>query len=304
MPPKLAFSTLACPDWTWSELIRNATRYGYTGLEVRLLRGETNLLALPEFQPDQLAARRQECAALGLEVCGLSSSVRFDYAEPAQVEEQLGIGRRYLELAQQLDAGFVRVFGDVLPPESQPGDRQRRFDQIAAGLRKLGQAAREVGVMVLMETHGDFADSRLMQRMMQAVDHPAVGALWDTHHPWRFYHEPLAETWERLRPWTRHTHWKDSVAGLERRPTEASQSAEAQASQLMSGHKGADYVLFGGGEFPILECLRLLKSAGYDGWCSLEWEKAWHPGIEPPEIALPLFARKLGELWRLCAGPP
>ena len=58
----------------------------------------------------------------------------------------------------------------------------------------------------------------------------------------------------------------------------------------MSGHKAADYVLFGTGEFPAAECLQLLKMAGYGGWFSLEWEKAWHPDIEDPEIAFPEYA--------------
>ena len=43
------------------------------------------------------------------------------------------------------------------------------------------------------------------------VASPAVGVLWDTHHPWRFLGEKIAETFERLRPWVRHTHFKDSV---------------------------------------------------------------------------------------------
>jgi sugar phosphate isomerase/epimerase len=117
-----------------------------------------------------------------------------------------------------------------------------------------------------------------------------------------FQGEDLAETFERLRPWVRHTHWKDSIAPVERPRSDDEQLAESRASQLMSGHRPANYVLFGGGEFPALECLRLLRSAGYAGWFSLEWERAWHPELEPPEIALPLFPRKLCGLWEAC-GP-
>ena len=75
----------------------------------------------------------------------------------------------------------------------------------------------------------------------------------------------------------------------------------------MSGHRHADYALFGGGEFPAEECVSLLLTGGYDGWFSYEWEKAWHPRIEDPEIALPLFPakiRRLVELAKATAGPP
>jgi sugar phosphate isomerase/epimerase len=67
----------------------------------------------------------------------------------------------------------------------------------------------------------------------------------------------------------------------------------------MSGHRHADYVLFGGGEFPIARFVRLLKDSGYNGWLSLEWEKMWHPELAGPDVALPLFARKMREFWSM-----
>jgi len=56
-------------------------------------------------------------------------------------------------------------------------------------------------------------------------------------------------------------------------------------------------VLFGGGDFPVLNCLRLLGTVGYDDWFCLEWEKPWHPEIENPEVALPLFPAKIRKYW-------
>jgi hypothetical protein len=67
----------------------------------------------------------------------------------------------------------------------------------------------------------------------------------------------------------------------------------------MAGHRHADYVLFGGGEFPATECLGLLLDDGYDGWHSLEWEKMWHPELVDPEVALPLFPGKLRDCQKL-----
>jgi len=106
-----------------------------------------------------------------------------------------------------------------------------------------------------------------------------------------------------LRPWIRHSHWKDSVSRLLRKPEQ--QSAEILAAaqlahQTNPGHQSADYVLFGGGEFPIRECLWLLKPwhtwtacGSRPLWYCLEWEKMWHPELEEPEVALRLFPRKM-----------
>jgi len=284
----LSFSTLACPDWSWNEILDRGVAYGYDGVEVRMMERDTELLKRPEFAPGALSSRRRELADSGFRVCGLASSVRFDSREPAECEAQFRTGVGYLSLAAELGAAFVRVFGDVLPaPES--GERDSAMATIAEGLDRLGEAAQSIGVDVLIETHGDFMHSDSLRQVLDRVTSPRVGVVWDTHHPWRFHGEPVVETFARLAPWIRHTHWKDSVPMIERPLTAAEIAAEAQARRLMAGHQSASYVLFGDGEFPTRECLELLRGANYSGWFSYEWEKAWHPEIAPPEVALPPF---------------
>ena len=138
-----------------------------------------------------------------------------------------------------------------------------------------------------------------MKELFAQIESPRVGVLWDTHHPWRFYQEPPAITLANLGPWLRHTHWKDSVTLSHQEPSSPAELTpeEEEARTLMSGHRHADYVLFGGGEFPIADFVRLLKQANYDGWLSLEWEKMWHPELADPEVALPLFPGKMREFW-------
>ncbi|MBT6153117.1 MAG: sugar phosphate isomerase/epimerase [Planctomycetaceae bacterium] len=296
---RTSFSTLGCPDWGWDELLTFGPQFGYDGVEIRLLERDTDLLARPEFQRSELAARRTELADTGFSVCGLASSVRFD--EPGQQERdvQVDVGKAYLELAAELGAKFVRVFGDVLPDDVDATGRDRAIDNIANGLQRLGEFAETLDRTVIIETHGDFSDSQLVQEMMRRVDSPAVGVLWDTHHPWRFFDEALATTLNRLQPWVLHTHWKDSISNPSRQLDEAAGEAAQQAHSLMSGHRHADYVLFGGGQFPALECMQLLRQSSYEGWFSFEWEKMWHPEIETPEVALPLFPKKIKQLWQL-----
>lgn len=296
--PLTAFSTLACPDWSWDRILDQGPALGYDGVEIRLLERDTDLLARPEFTPSSLDRRRHELQQARFRVCGLASSVRFDSPDPVERATQVEIGRGYLRLARELGASFVRVFGDVLPPTDEPQRRAATLTGIAEGLQRLGEAADPLGVDVLIETHGDFVDSLRMREVLELVASPRVGALWDTHHPWRFCGEPVAETFARLAPWIRHTHWKDSVEKSPRALTQAERKAEEQARKLMSGHRPADYVLFGDGEFPAQACMDLLQAAGYAGWFSYEWEKAWHPEIAEPEAALPPFPGAIAGLTR------
>ncbi len=310
MKPKVSFSTLSCPDWPFRQIVENGTAYGYDGVEIRLLQRQTDLLAHPDFQPSQLETRCRELSDAGFAIAGLASSVSFDNPDASVRATQIDTGKRYLNLAKTLGADFIRVFGDVLQPtdsgsvpleQVSPDQRRTTIAQVAEGLQTLGEYAEPLGLDVLIETHGDYSNSAVVLETLEAVESPAVGVLWDTHHPWRFCGEKLPTTFDRLRRWVRSTHWKDSVERLESTAAkEAGQDAAAQAAHsLMTGHQHADYVLFRGGEFPAVQCMWLLKHADYSGWFCYEWEKMWHPELEDPELALPLFPAKIHELWTL-----
>jgi sugar phosphate isomerase/epimerase len=310
--PKIAFSTLACPTWDFEQIVTAGIRDGYDGVEIRQVGGETDLLTVPAFDRSRRGASREflkrartSAGSRSFSICGLASSVRFDYPQESERDAQFSIGKAYVELAAELEAGFVRVFGDVLPASSKsasskPVERELALDQVADGLNRLGDFAAPHEIDILLETHGDFADSRAVKDLFGRINSPRVGVLWDTHHPWRFYEESPESTFTNLKPWIRHTHWKDSVTLPHvAAATNSVSDAEQGAFALMSGHRHADYVLFGGGEFPIAQFVRLLKDSGYDGWLSLEWEKMWHPELAGPEVALPLFAKKMREFWSM-----
>ena len=79
--------------------------------------------------------------------------------------------------------------------------RSQTMRQIADGLIALGEVAGQANVQILLETHGDFSASPPCEDVMRRINHPSVGLVWDTHHPWRFHGERVADTFERLRPW-------------------------------------------------------------------------------------------------------
>ena len=298
---RACFSTLSCPDWSFQQIVQHGREFGFDGVEIRLIERETDLLKLPEFQPAERPRRRRELADSGFEVPVLASNVRFHDLEASVRKEQVETGKAYLDLAKELGASFGRVFGDVVGKNNNGQYRPAIIQQVAEGLQRLGEYAETLELNIVIETHGDYSDSRLMQQTMALVETPAVGVLWDTHHPWRFCGESLSETSERLKAWVRHTHWKDSVLQPREQTGGDGQDAADQAHELMQGHRHADYVLLGSGEFPALQCMRLLRQSGYDGWVSLEWEKMWHPEIAGPEIALPPFPGKIRQLWELAS---
>lgn len=271
---KLSFSTLGCPAWTFDQVLETAHWIGFEGVEFRGIGDEMDLTRLPEFSDANVAATRDRLASLGLSIPSLGSSARFHDADPAVREKNADEARAYIRLAQKVGAPCIRVFGDRIPP----GEEKRAvIERIGKSLRGLGPYAEDHGIKVLLETHGDFYAAPDVKDAMEIADHPHVGVLWDTHHPYRFGGDTGEETVRLLGPRIVHTHFKDSVPD----PTH---------------ERGYRYVHFGEGDAPQENFLKLLKGIGYDGFLTFEHEKRWHPEIPDPAEAFPVYAERMRHL--------
>jgi sugar phosphate isomerase/epimerase len=270
----IAFSTLGCPKWPWSRVLEQAAALGYAGIELRGIEGEMDLTKRPEFQGTRLAASVKDLAALDLRITDLGASSRMHEADPAVRARQLDEGRRFIDLAHRLGAPYVRVFGDRIP-EGEP--KRVTMQRVIEGLRTLGEHARKGGVGIIIESHGDFTDSPTLLELLKGAAMPNVALLWDAHHTAVSGKEDPARTYSALGAYVRHTHLKDSKPEGE----------------------GVRYVLTGSGTVPVREAVDVLVRNGYKGYYCFEWEKAWHPEIEEPEVAFPHYAetmrRYLGE---------
>ena len=261
-PVRVAFSTLAFPDATLASAVSLGRRWGYAGVELRLIDGE---LIDPRMPAAARAQVKRTVTAAGLPVVAVDSSVRLTSADPGP---EL---RRFLELASDWESPLVRVFGGALA-----ADRAERQKQLGAAARVLEESvpvARRLGVAIGVETHDDFSASSVVAELLAMADPDWVGAVWDSHHPHRVG-EPPADVYANLGRRILLAQVKDA----RRRP-------------------GGDWelVLLGEGEVPVIQMLGLLAAGGYRGWISVEWEKRWHPEIAEPEVALPQHLSVLAE---------
>jgi len=66
-----------------------------------------------------------------------------------------------------------------------------------------------------------------------------------------------------------------------------------QVKDAKLGALGASYCKLGEGDVQVQKFLIRLKGIGYNGYVSLEWEKAWLPNLAEPEEILPQAIEKL-----------
>jgi sugar phosphate isomerase/epimerase len=266
----IAFSTLGCPAWSWKTILDHADRLGYAAIELRGVAGEMDLPKVPELSGSRLAETKKDLAALGLVISDLGASARMHEKDAAARAKQLDEGRRFIDLAHALGVKYVRMFGDKVP---EGESRDEVIQRVVDGFQEMAAHARPAGVVVLIESHGDFTGSKDLEKILTGVGSEAFALLWDAHHTFVAGKEQPAETYAALGRWVRHTHLKDSKPeGTERR-----------------------YVLTGTGEVPVKEQVRVLAAARYPGYYCFEWEKKWHPEIEDPEVAFPHYAKVMAE---------
>lgn len=267
----LAFSTLGCPNYDAGEVIALAQASGFAGVEIRHLRGTVDLPSLPEFSTALIGETRKRFDDAGVAVVGINSGVRMTSLDPQERRRQLASARANAAIAQGLGAGFLRVFGGPIPKDQ---DREQTLDAIALGLAEVAELTAAHGVTAVLETHDDFSTSASIQDLYARGAGDQLAVLWDTLHSYR-HGETGDFTWSRLGDRIRHVHLKDA------------RTATAD---------GFDFALTGEGSIPIGSFLETLRRGGYGGYVSFEWEKAWHPEIEAPEIAIPHFARFMAAL--------
>jgi len=228
VPSRIAFSTLAFPDATLAAAVSAGRRWGYSGIELRLIDGELIDPAMPAARRAQV---RRILAAARLPVVAVDSSIRLTGDDPGPDL------RRFLQLASDWEAPLVRVFGGDLDP---PPARQDRLRAAARVLEEAVPLAAGLGVAIGVETHDAFSASSAVADLLTLVPSDLVGAVWDSHHPHRVGETP-AEVYANLGPRVLLAQVKDA---------------------LRTPDGDWRLVLLGAGEVPVREMLGLLTAGG------------------------------------------
>jgi fatty-acyl-CoA synthase len=269
---KYAFSTLACPAWSVEEVVGAATRFGYDGIEFRLLDGEA---IDPRAHRGRAARAVASCRRSGMEVCAFDTMCRFNDPDRAERTRQVEELLTWIDLAHDLQVPRLRVFGGRDQAQSRPTPPPDEANTwVVESLRAAAPSAERAGVTIMLETHYAFSSAQRVAAVLQQVPSTHVAALWDSQHTHRVG-ESVEDVLQALGARLAHVHIKDA-----RRRTPDGAAWEV--------------VLLGEGEVPVREQLDALHHHGYAGYISVEWE--WHPEAVEPEVALAQYITWLNAL--------
>jgi sugar phosphate isomerase/epimerase len=161
---------------------------------------------------------------------------------------------------------------------------------LIAGCRAVTEFAESYGIKTMVENHGFFAqDSERVEKLMNGVNNPNFGALVDIGNFLCADENPSTSV-GRMAPYALHVHAKDFHV-------KTGTASNPGAGWFRS--RGGNYLrgaIIGHGDVPVVQCLQVLKNAGYDGVVSIEFE-----GIEEPikgiSIGLENLRRYINEVF-------
>lgn len=258
---KIAFSTLGCPDFDWTDIYSMAKDLGFNGIEIRGLGDEIFAVQAQPFTENQLPETIKKLSELHLEIPCLSSGCCLKYSETMQQNCREIV--QYINLAAKLGTPYIRILADDSPhPESEADDAV-----VLQALAHLIPEAEAKGITLLVETNGVYSDTDRLRKLLDHIPSDSVAALWDAHHPYRFAGETPGKTVQNLGAYIKYVHIKDSIV-----------------------ENGAiKYRMIGEGDLPIDDIILALRSIKYEGYISLEWVKRWAADLNDAGIVFPHF---------------
>src|SRR5436190_13623509 len=149
----IAVSTLGCPKWDWNTIVKNTSQWGFAALELRGIQDQMDLPKCAEFSGTRLQSTLRDLSAAGLSISDLGASAQMHEPDPAKRAKHMDEARRFIDLAHELHAPYVRVFPNQF---IQGEDKRVTLARISDGLHELGEYAEPAGVTIIVESHGEF----------------------------------------------------------------------------------------------------------------------------------------------------
>lgn len=243
-------------------VIDKVAEFGFEGIDFTLDGDWTENLDV------ELAKKVGEYAReKGLVIAASSCGANFLQGSNGVLQDEVDRLKRFIDFSAAL--GSPKMRHDVAN-----GFKDRKYalgydvalPRLAEGVRRLTIYAEQQGVKTMTENHGYYSqDSARVSKLIDTVNHPNFGALVDIGN-FMCADEETNKAVGIMAPYAFHVHAKDFhfKSGMDVNPGDG-----------WFVTRGGNYLrgaIIGHGDAKVFQSLRILKRAGYDGYCSIEFE--------------------------------
>jgi len=190
-------------DWDLETLLRLVREAGLEGVEFRTTHAHGVERSL---SPEERKDVKEKCQDAGLLQTSLGTVCEFHAPDPTVVARNVDDCREWVLLAKDIGARAVKVRPNGLPKDVP---EEKTLEQIGRALAECGAFARDHGVEIWVEVHGDQTKvPARMRRIMDVCSHPAVGLTWNSNDT-DVVDGSVAKSFELLGPFVRCCHITD-----------------------------------------------------------------------------------------------
>ena len=246
---------------TQLSIMKLAKEAGFDGIEFIDLSAPDGM-----SEADFASLIREESEKLSLPV--IAYTIGANLLGERTLEEEVERVCRKVDIAHILGAKNLRH--DAAWSVSDDIKTYAGFEQILPtltdGCRKITDYAAEKGITTMIENHGFFCqDSDRVERIITGTASPNFGALIDIGN-FCCADENSAVAVGKLARYAKHVHAKDF---------HIKNGNALNPGKGFFKSRGGNYLrgsIIGHGDIPVFQCLSILKSNGYDGFVSVEFE--------------------------------
>ncbi|WP_322924222.1 sugar phosphate isomerase/epimerase [Paenibacillus campi] len=215
-------------------------------------------------QPELLEQLVEHAKQRGIELSNYAIGANFLQHNPQQIEQEIQRVLGEVDIAAKLGVKLMRH--DVAScPDVSIANFNRHLDVLATACRRIADYAASYGITTSVENHGYFIQhADRVQMLIEAVNRPNYKTTLDVGNFVCADEQPLAAVSKNL-PFASMVHIKDFYI----RPAHRNPGTGWFTSTSGMYLRGA---VIGHGDLDIWEILRLIKSSGYDGYISVEFE--------------------------------
>jgi sugar phosphate isomerase/epimerase len=215
-------------------------------------------------------ACREKAMERGLTPVSYCIGADFLYGSGGDLDREVDRVKAQVDFAAEL--GVINMRHDVAYG-MRPVDGKKAgigydnaLPRLAEGCRRVTEYAETAGVGTMTENHGYFSqDAARVEKLINTVDHKNFGALVDIGN-FMCADEHPAKSVSIMAPYAKHVHCKDFHY---KNGTELNPGSGWFPTRAQNWLRGS---ILGHGVVPVGQCIHILKSSGYDGWFSIEFE--------------------------------
>ncbi|MGA2271489.1 MAG: TIM barrel protein [Bryobacteraceae bacterium] len=157
-------------DWDVPTTIANCTKAKAFGVELR-----TQEKYAAGVEVSLSASERREVkkrfADSPVALVGLACSERYDWLEPAKLNEAIESTKGFVKLSQDVGGHGLRVFVNDFHKEVP---HEKTIEQVAGALNTVGKYAADYGQLIRLENHGSAGDLVTIRKIMDGVNQSNV----------------------------------------------------------------------------------------------------------------------------------